>query len=171
MYPAFHVFVYPGAQAFYDDLIPGSAASSVLDPRTRMAIWQLANCAYDLCFGHLARLTPRGFGRFRLLRSGARVFVGIQSGEGFSAQPGLARETGWRCAQGIGHRRCKSDHNLQTHCAHGCRWDTQVTQYVPRLVRVNCLFISVRCQHHHLMYWTAQGGPVGLWFLECNDPR
>ncbi|KAF9785897.1 hypothetical protein BJ322DRAFT_1056906 [Thelephora terrestris] len=48
IYPAFHVFVYPGAQGFYDDMIPGGATSVVIEPRTRMAIWQLANCYFLL---------------------------------------------------------------------------------------------------------------------------
>ncbi|KAF9652065.1 hypothetical protein BDM02DRAFT_352466 [Thelephora ganbajun] len=48
IYPALHVFIYPGARAFYDDLIPGSAASSVFEPRTRIVIWQLANCYFLL---------------------------------------------------------------------------------------------------------------------------
>ena len=26
-------------------------------------------------------------------------------------------------------------------------------------------------QHRHLVRWTAPRGPVGLWLLECNDPR
>lgn len=47
--PAIVVYGYPGTSWFHQQLIPSSqAASQVLDERTQMAIWQLANCYFLL---------------------------------------------------------------------------------------------------------------------------
>jgi hypothetical protein len=43
MYPAFWTWVFPGAKNFHDELIPNSAPSGPLDPRTTLAIMQLGN--------------------------------------------------------------------------------------------------------------------------------
>jgi len=46
MFPALMAWVYPGAQWFYDELIP-SPPSAVFPPRSSMAISQLANCSFS----------------------------------------------------------------------------------------------------------------------------
>jgi len=42
--PVLMIWFYPGAKWFHGELIPDSAVSESLDPRTNMAIWQLGNC-------------------------------------------------------------------------------------------------------------------------------
>ncbi|EJD55361.1 hypothetical protein AURDEDRAFT_43532, partial [Auricularia subglabra TFB-10046 SS5] len=46
--PAILTWFYPGAGWFHSELIPGAGAHSVLDERTRMAIYQLGNCYFLL---------------------------------------------------------------------------------------------------------------------------
>lgn len=42
--PAFIIWLYPGAAWFHGELVPGPKASTSLDPRSLMAIWQLSSC-------------------------------------------------------------------------------------------------------------------------------
>ncbi|KZW01978.1 hypothetical protein EXIGLDRAFT_637733 [Exidia glandulosa HHB12029] len=42
--PALLTWIFPGAGWFHSELIPGAGGHSVLDDRTRMAIYQLGNC-------------------------------------------------------------------------------------------------------------------------------
>ncbi|KIJ45250.1 hypothetical protein M422DRAFT_251430 [Sphaerobolus stellatus SS14] len=47
--PAFLAWVFPGAAWFHSELIPSiDGGSKVLDARSTMAIWQLANCYFLL---------------------------------------------------------------------------------------------------------------------------
>jgi len=46
--PAPLTWFFPGAGWFHSELIPGAAGASVLDDRTKMAIFQLANCYFLL---------------------------------------------------------------------------------------------------------------------------
>jgi hypothetical protein len=50
-FPALMAWIFPGAAWFHHELIPSSgplAPGAVLDPRTLMAVWQLANCLSGL---------------------------------------------------------------------------------------------------------------------------
>lgn len=43
--PAFLIWLTPGAAWFHHELIPAPhEPAAIIDPRTRMAIWQLGNC-------------------------------------------------------------------------------------------------------------------------------
>ncbi|KAH9998328.1 hypothetical protein BJV77DRAFT_981308 [Russula vinacea] len=56
--PAILIWYTPGAAWFHHELIPAQHASSAgIDPRTRMAIWQLGNCY--LLLGMLSSLVFR----------------------------------------------------------------------------------------------------------------
>lgn len=46
--PAVLAWVFPGAAWFHSELIPGGAGVAILDARSTMAIWQLANCYFLL---------------------------------------------------------------------------------------------------------------------------
>jgi hypothetical protein len=48
LFPAFLLWFFPGALWFHNELIPGVEPATSLDPRAKMAIWQLANCRFTL---------------------------------------------------------------------------------------------------------------------------
>jgi hypothetical protein len=82
-------------------MIPGGATSLVFEPRTRMAIWQLANCKLNPLINSSATQTNRCFRLFPIV---SHVLVCVQGGKGFGAKHRLARDRSGRRAQGVGNR-------------------------------------------------------------------